>query len=140
MQQVKINRLKLLEIMEANRETHITEYNEAMIKYREAAIAEMKANLKKAQKGGEIDHYIGAEKPQSYESNYDTVINMLKLSDEETVMLSAHEFQQYVEDEWGWKGHFNNTVSTYAVGGAMGAVGPKGPRGEVAKKLGLRVK
>lgn len=140
MQTVKINRLKLLEIMEANRDTHVSDFNEAMIKYREAAIAEMKANLKKAQKGGVIEHYIGADKPQSYESNYNTVINMLKLSEEEVVTLSANEFTQYVEDEWGWKGHFNSTVSNYAVAGAAGLAGPKGPRGEVAKKMGLRVK
>ena len=136
MQQVKINRQKLLEIMEANRDTHVTEFNEAMIKYREAAIEEMVANLEAAHLGEEIEHYIAVEKPISYESNYNTVINMLKLSEDETVTLSTHEFRQYVEDEWGWKTDFNNAVSSYVTG----SLGPKGPRAEVANKLGLRVK
>lgn len=123
MRTVKINKVKLLEIIKTNRLVHIEEFKEAMIKYREASIAEMKANLKQAQKGGSIEHHIGTSMPTSYEDSYNSVISMLELTEDEMIELNTQEFSQYVEDKWGWRGSFEMVNSSYGVAGA------KGPRG-----------
>lgn len=123
MQDITIEKKRLLEIIKTNRKVHLEEYEKANEAYRASAIAEMKANLKEAQKGGEINHYISASRPTSFVENYDTVISMLELTEDETITLTYHEFQQYVEDKWSWRGAFE------AVNSAYGVSVPKGPRG-----------
>lgn len=113
MKSVKINTKKLLEVIKANRETHIKEYDTAVVEYRKDAIAELAANLKQAKSGGEIIHHISIVQPQNYSETYNTAIRMLELSEDEVTELSMSEFQQYVEDNWHWKGAFLASTSMY---------------------------
>jgi hypothetical protein len=113
MKSVKVNRQNLLDVLRTNRETHIAEYQSAMIEYRKDVIAQMKENLKIAESGGEIATYITLEVPSCYESSYNTVIKMLEMDVEDIVELTMIEFQQYVEDNWNWKGAFAATASFY---------------------------
>lgn len=113
MKSVKVSTVKLLGILRDNREMHVTEFESAMLEYRKEAIVAMKANLKIAEQGGEIETFVGLTRPASYESSYTTAIKMLELSEDSTVELTAQEFQQYVEDNWVWKQAFLAGTSIY---------------------------
>lgn len=113
MKSVNMKAEKLLEVLKKNRDIHVAEYNTAVEEYRKDAIAELKKNLKQAQSGGEIVLYSALTQPQAYTDSYNTVIKMLEMSDDEVVNLSMHEFQQYVEDTWTWKGAFLASTSMY---------------------------
>jgi hypothetical protein len=113
MKSVKIKSADLLEVLKKNRETHVSEFNSAKEEYRKDVIAEMKKNLKQAQSGGEIVSYIQLVEPQNFTASYDTAIKMLEMSADELVELTMQEFQQYVEDNWHWKGTFAASTSIY---------------------------
>jgi hypothetical protein len=113
MKSVKVGTGKLLEILKSNREMHIAEYESAMLEFRKDAIKELNEILEIAESGGEIQLHLSLVRPTSFESSYNTVIKMLELSEESTVELSSQEFQQYVEDNWVWKGGFLATTSMY---------------------------
>lgn len=119
MKSVKLNAVKLLEVLKQNRESHVAEYTSAMEEYRKDAIAALKKNLKDAQNGGDIVLYASLVAPQNFTASYDTVIKMLEMSSDEIVELTISEFQQYVEDNWQWKGSFLASTSMYNAKAAL---------------------
>lgn len=114
MKSVKIKNIDLLDVLKKNRETHVNEFNTATEEYRKDAIIELKSNLKQAQNGGEIVLYSALTQPQNYVASYDTAIKMLEMSADELIELTMSEFQQYVEDNWTWKGNFLASTSMYS--------------------------
>lgn len=119
MKSVRMKTNELLEILKKNRETHVSEFNTAQEEYRKDVIAEMKKNLKQAQAGGEIVVYSELTQPQSYTASYTTAIKMLENSVDDVQELTMQEFQQYVEDQWHWKGAFLASTSFYNAKAAM---------------------
>lgn len=119
MKSVKIKTNELLEVLKKNREIHVSDFNTAQEEYRKDAIVEMKKNLKQAQNGGDIVVNSELVKPQNYVTSYDTAIKMLEMSADELVELTMQEFQQYVEDNWAWKGMFLASTSMYNAKAAM---------------------
>ena len=113
MKTVKINVENLLKTVKENRTKHIEEYNEALKGYREKCIALLAAELKKAESGENFETFVKADKPHSYESEYNRVISMLEWTEEEIVELDATEFDQYVNDNWHWQGGFKAVTSFY---------------------------
>lgn len=113
MKSVRVDASKLLEILRKNREVHIKEFNEAVTEHRAKVIEQMKKNLTQAEDGGKLVCAISLPEPKSYESSYNLAIKMLEMSLDKEIELSYDEFQQYVEDEWGWKNSFTATASLY---------------------------
>jgi hypothetical protein len=131
MQTVRINKAKLQNIVTANRTKHATEYREAIkgywISLEEAfedkaqavadhlAAMEAKERTNKQMADGPsnyLDHG-SLPKPEDHLDDYDNIIAMLKWSEDETVELEAHDFSNYVLDDWGWKEQFTRMSETY---------------------------
>lgn len=116
MNDIKVNRLAMLEIVKTNKEKHIAAFVEAVTDYKKLAIEISKKNLKIA-KTGDLDKfpqikYLPA-KPTSYESSYTRAIRMLEMSVDEVIEVDENTFNQIVLDEWVWKQSFVTTNSTY---------------------------
>ena len=109
MNSIKMERIKLLEIVRENKEKHIAEYAESVEDYKAAVLKIAKKNLSLA-KTGELPQIAQMQKapmtPVSYEDNYTKAIRMLELSVEEVIDIEEHIFNQLVLDEWGWKQSF----------------------------------
>lgn len=127
MDAVQVTRLKLIKIIEKNREKHIAAYVKAeagwRIKLEEDLVKLSKMALKAADVVGHgADVYKikfpNLPKPQSYVTQYDRVIGMLKMSVDENVALDAESYDQYVQDQWAWSNAFTNSTVQYAVGAA----------------------
>ena len=116
MRDVKINRDELLTIVRANKEKHITDYDESVIDFRAAVLKITKQNLKLAQSDdvAEIAKIRSIPlMPTSYADSYTRAIRMLELSVEEVIEIDATTFNQLVLDEWQWKQQFTTMSSTY---------------------------
>lgn len=116
MRAVKINKGELLDIVRANKEKHIKEFNEAVEDYKKAAIKVATENLALAN-SGDVDKIAKIKgmpnKPVSYEDSYTRAIRMLELSVEDIIEVEEDIFNQLVLDEWQWKNAFTATGALY---------------------------
>jgi hypothetical protein len=113
----------LLKRIEDNRGKHEEEYNKAMEGYYievEEQFIELVKDVKKARKRAaakeekfDANFYIHAVQPTNHLDDYDRVIDMLKLTQDEEIELDEQQFGQYVRDEWSWKQNFTTTNSAY---------------------------
>jgi len=113
MEKIKVLVADLLKTVKANREKHITEYNEAIAGYRTTCIAKMKENLAAAEAGDEIKTGLNVARPESHEKDYDRAISMLTWTQDTIVELGAHDFDRYVNDDWAWQQAFKAVNSMY---------------------------
>jgi hypothetical protein len=112
MQKVKVKKDELITVVEQNRAKHQVVYEKATKDYRTSLIGLIEDKLKAAKAGEDVSHRINISKPMQFMKEYDSVLAMLKMSIDTEIELTPHEFNQYVQDEWGWKeDFFSNTRS-----------------------------
>lgn len=114
MNEIRVNKAKLLDILRENRDKHHQIVEEAQVGFRKAAIERLDAMLEDAKNGRRIELNLGLRVPEDHTAEYDTVIGMLELDINEHVDLEFHEYRQYVEDDWGWKQQFTTTNAFYS--------------------------
>lgn len=104
MREVRIEKSKLLEIVQKNRAEHRDIFLKAQEKYRELIIKELDAVLASARDGKDIliIRLVEIIMPSDHTSDYDQAIRMLELSTDTTVVLTRQEFSALVDDDWGW--------------------------------------
>lgn len=115
MQSVKVSRADLLDKVLSNRAEHRATFLKAQEKFREAVIERLDRMLADARDGKKVSQYVGLTAPQDHTRDYDRVVAMLEMSKDETISLSAQEFESYVMDRWTWARQFGQTVSSYGV-------------------------
>ena len=116
MDEVNIEKGKLLEIIRENKIKHIEEFSEAVTDYKLLVEVLCKDNLKLAKTGDltkfkDIQHIPAA--PESHEHEYFKAIRMLELSSDEIIRLDSERFNQLVLDEWRWKATFSTSNAFY---------------------------
>lgn len=125
MRTITANRADMLEKVRKNKETHISEYKEAMEAYKKelaSKINEAMSRLAVYQKQVEdgtclkIDWPAYAlRKPESHEKDYAQVIMMLEMEINDTIEVKSDEFACYVMDDWDWKKDWDNTKAFYGM-------------------------
>jgi len=122
MNAIKMNRLELLGLVQANKIKHIAEFTESVEDYKALVLQFSAANLKLA-KTASLEEFKKIKSlpsaPVSYEVSYNRAIRMLELSVDEIIEVEEDVFNQLVLDEWSWKRSFITANSTYKIGGAM---------------------
>lgn len=116
MNTVKVKREDLLTKVRANREAHRKLFLQAQANYRKFVIAELDRMLDDAKTGRQIRRSIDLVQPQDHTSDYDRPIIMLEMSVDDTIILDATEFDQYVRDVWNWTYNDGAALREYAVG------------------------
>lgn len=134
MNQIVVEKEKLLNILKENKEQHIKDYKEAMKGYRVGVVAgleklvdtakdfvkEVEDALEDARNGGEMKVVFRLElwapfndliKPESHEEEYKLAFDMIELDVDTKVELTKGEFKQFVNDEWDWSENFNLQVT-----------------------------
>lgn len=138
---VRVNRVKLLEALKANRETHLAVFNEAMAGYKELALTKVReafigltdrlltrrdeiiARIETftAETADEFFDYfvvleqvvVNLKKPVSYVDAYDAAIDMAAFDTRDELDLSGAQFQCFCRDVWDWTYEFSATNATY---------------------------
>lgn len=116
MQSVSVDKDRLLSTLRANREKHVSEYNEAVKIYREEACRALRRRANEIKAEETLSHRIDLVEPQTFAEDYDRAIAMAEWSVEETIDLDESEFRSYVLDEWAWRRAFAANTSSYIAG------------------------
>ena len=115
MNAVKVKREDLLTKVRANREAHRELFLKAQANYRKFIIEELDRMLADAKAGRKIRRSIDLVQSRDHTSDYDRVSMMLEMSVDDTIVLNAGEFDQYVRDVWSWSRYDAATLGEYAV-------------------------
>ena len=115
MQEVRLQKAKLLEIIRKNREEHHAIFLEAQIKYREVAIKLLDRQLAAAREGKPfvLRQFIELVQPVDHTADYDRAIQMLELSVDDVITLTALDFSNLVQDQWQWTQQWATSTSRY---------------------------
>jgi hypothetical protein len=116
MNTVTVKREELLTMVRTNRDAHRTLFLKAQEGYRKLVIEELDRMLEDAKAARPIARSINLAEPADHTADYDRVLAMLEMSVDDTVILSAQEFNQYVLDNWEWSRLASYTNQSYAVG------------------------
>lgn len=129
MREVKVNKADLLKVIRENRTKHIEEFKEACDGYKEMALAkitdvmeELKGKIGRLKEGQAIALMavnFGLQVPESHEAEYDTVIRMLEMSIDDTLLVRTDEFECYVMDRWDWKDRWSASNVGYVATSRM---------------------
>jgi hypothetical protein len=117
-----MKRLELLDIVRANKEKHITEFNESVADFKALTLKVASDNMVAA-RTGDLKEFKkikpSPSAPTSYEDSYKRAIRMLELSIEDVIEVEEDVFNQLVLDEWNWKHQFiaSNTMYKSGIGG-----------------------
>ena len=114
MEEITVNKAKLIETMKGNRAKHHDIVVEAQEGFRDAVIKRLDSMLAQARDGKKIDIAVGLVLPEDHTDEYDTVIGMLELDINDTVDLDVHQYRQWVQDQWGWQRSFTTNNAYYS--------------------------
>lgn len=114
--------LDILDTLKKNRTEHAKIVEEAVRGYKEKFRLELVSKLHDIDSGKLPDTHSKLSKPQSYLTEYDSAIEMLGMTTDETLELDQSAFQCYVQNKWSWMSGFLSTNSMYS-GTAAAAVG-----------------
>lgn len=114
MDEIRVKKGDLLDVLHTNRDQHQKIFLEALEGYRKKVIEELEARLDAAKKGRKFDAHIALLQPEDHTDDYDTVIGMLEMDMDEYVDLDTGQYKQYVRDQWGWQGRFLTTNAQYS--------------------------
>lgn len=96
-----------------NRAAHRDIFEKAVEGYRKKAIEALEARLAQIRNGSKIDLFIRMPEPTDHTNDYDRIIRMLDMHQEEKIEIDEQMFAQYVMDDWDWKTEFVNTSAMY---------------------------
>jgi hypothetical protein len=115
MQEVRLKKAKLLEIIGKNREEHHAIFLEAQKKYREVAIKLLDRQLAAAREGKPfmLHEFVALVQPVDHTTDYDRAIQMLELSVDDVITLNRADFVNLVQDQWQWTQQWATTSSRY---------------------------
>lgn len=113
MENIKVDKGKLLETLHRNRDEHRSLFLKAQVKYREAVIAELDKRLQQARDGGVIHLIFNLPEPVDYTSEYDTAIRMLEWDVSNIVELDESSFERFVLNKWHWARSFAAGTMSY---------------------------
>jgi hypothetical protein len=112
-QHIEVKKADLVADLEKNRAGHRAQYEEAHAGYRKALLETVAKMYDDAKKGLDVQHFIHLDIPEDHTKDYDRVIGMMKMSIDDTVIITSSEYSQYVMDDWGWKEKFVGTANGY---------------------------
>lgn len=116
MKEVKIKREDLLQKVRENRIAHkadLCELREEMVKDI-TAYHYRQLEFLKAEDMENVDTHFNFPIPEDHTEDYEQVITMLEMSVDDEIVLDHHEFQQYVMDNWAWKGEHLRNMAFYS--------------------------
>jgi hypothetical protein len=110
---VRVKKSEVLVALRKNLTKHKEEYNVAAEQYRARAKEELTEKLKTIIDGKNISLHTNLSPPDNHTKEYERTIKMLEMCQDESVYITSHQFDCFIEDEWGWKESFMLKNSTY---------------------------
>jgi hypothetical protein len=117
MRPVTVNKASLMERLIANRDAHAGIYEKAMAVYESKVREWFETNLALVKEGKWVDvrRSCPYPVPEEHTEDYQRAIDMLTWDLSDTYELSEGDFDQYVNDNWGWARSFTANSAAYLV-------------------------
>lgn len=116
MNSIKMDRIKLLRIVQDNKVKHVKEFLESVDDYKKLVLQIAQLNIKFAETS-DLNEFKKMKEfpaaPKSYEDSYSRAIRMLELSVDDIIEVEEEIFNQLVLDEWTWKRNFTISNAMY---------------------------
>ncbi len=113
----------LAEKVAANMRVHANTYAEAMRGFRSEVIGTLREKLCEVEEyeddwDGDVSHgrtglYLSIQGPEFHGDDYERVLAMLTMTNQDFIALTEEQFAKYVMDEWDWTESFRVSTSTY---------------------------
>lgn len=116
MKDITVEKARLLETLQRNRDEHKDIFLRAQEIYRKRVIELLDRNLADARAGREIITFINLPQPKDYTKEFDKAIAMLDWETSDEITLGEHDFQRYVQNEWEWAQAFAASTASYVSG------------------------
>lgn len=116
MNEVKVEKQRLLGELEKNLDQHSRELEELKTERQKAVLNYFESEKQKVQSDSKYQPEIKSfPMPESHIKDYKKVIKMVEMSVENEIVLTDRQFSEYVMDDWNWKVGFNLTKSMYNI-------------------------
>lgn len=113
MRSITVRRDDFVAAVKRNRDSHKAAFDQALSGYRARWIEELERRLSDVRHGRAIDQGFRFPEPEDHTKDYNRVLTMARMSVDDELELSEHEFGMYVMDQWDWKDAFVQTTSLY---------------------------
>ena len=114
MNTVSVKKDELVKVLTENRDIHKKKYEEAHQGYLILVTKALKKKLKKVEAGKEFDlSFHNLQRPENHEQDYQNVIDMLGVTEQESVDISMEDYQKYYKNNWSWHGHWHLSNKMY---------------------------
>lgn len=103
---VRVKKEEVVKKVQANRDEHRKIFEEAFDGWKAKYVEWLEVTLAQAREGKQLGSRFTLTRPEDHTRDYDQVLTMLAMSQDDELELSAHEFANYIMDEWGWQQSF----------------------------------
>jgi len=104
---ISVAKADLLESLRANLKKHKDEFGESFRGFKNLCIKELRKRATKIKMGKADDPRtwltFGLTPPRSHERDYEQLIGMLEMAQNDEFEITGAQFRQWVQDEWDWK-------------------------------------
>ena len=107
---VRVSKTALIRRLQENRDQHREQFEKGLELYRKAVVQELEEQLARARRNESVARFSVLNQPEDHTENYNHAIELLDMSLDDEVELTAEEFAQYVRDDWGWKRQFADAL------------------------------
>ena len=114
MDEVLIQKKRLLEKLKQNRDEHKEIYETALEGWKEEVIKGLEDALVKAKKGEEYITQLDLTKPVHHLKEYDEIIDRVEWHEKDLIELDIQEFNCFVRDKWDWSHWFLKQATSYS--------------------------
>lgn len=121
MNDVKIKRIDLLNVVTTNRDAHRDQFLQAQAGFRERVVEELDAMLADAKAGKALRTSVRLVAPEDHTADYNRAIAMLEMSIDYVIDINQLDFAQLVRNEWAWFARASHVNTLYASGLKMDA-------------------
>lgn len=106
MELIRVDKDELIAKLTENKAKHREVLEEAIEGFRTDALARLEEQIAQIERGSVREVHIRIPRLSDHTRDYDRVIAMLEMSQDDEIMLSETDFASYVMDDWAWKREF----------------------------------
>ena len=114
--EIKVAKVRLVDILRKNRAEHGQQYWDANRVYREVVAAELNRLLLRVSMGLSVQAHLTLpdSPPVFHDDDYARAIAMISMSSDKDIFLDETDFEQFVENKWPWSFRFSSSCSNYS--------------------------
>jgi len=103
MKTVRIKRSELTSALESNLKQHRSDLEESLANYRKLCLKKLSDYAKRIRAGENTKIGFFETPPEDHSEDYETVLAMLSMSQDDVIEIEQADFRRYVMDQWEWQ-------------------------------------